>query len=634
MERKTTLQTIGIWLIIAGTLGALSLFHFVRQATAQEQSPTITLDSITVTADKMDDYIRNHPEQVTTIDRDEITRRNFLNVEETLNSMPGVEVRPSAGIGSRISIRGSGRSGGVLVLLNGRPLNSSQYGGADLSTIPIDIVKSVTVFKPPVPVWLGPSASEGAILIVTHDFRPSSDKEKKKTTRLKVDAGSFGKADASISHTAPLAGGSMMLTAAGGHLDGKRTNSDRDKGDVSIHWDHEGENARRFELNGRYYLSEHGSPGPTDNPTPDARQRYTKGSFDAQVQGFIKDTGDYTIGAYADHVTLKDESQSGFTSDLTDFKAGLKVDITWTDTGEVWALRLGGLLERDDVDHTLSGEHHRTTAEIHAQVDRHIGQVTATLGARADHTSDFDFNPGLSGGLSLALSKKLVIKTNAGYSVNVPTFNQLYQPSHGSIDQVRGNPDLDEEKIVSYDLGLEYRLRKDRVLQATLFRTETRDLIVYRRDADLIYAPVNTDKAWRHGIELTAKQAWDMGLSVDLSYILQDSENEETKRELAYTPRNTVKVTGKYTLPGWDTRLEATLRYTDERDNSESDDGEVATLADYITVDFKLLQPFKLGKRACEAYLNLYNLFDEQFENHYGYPDDGLRFIAGLNMTF
>jgi vitamin B12 transporter len=631
---RKTLRLIWIWIALTGTLGVLSLFSIAQQSAAQEQAPTITLDSITVTAQNMDDYIRNHPEQVTITDRDEITRRNFLNVEETLNSMPGVEVRPSAGIGSRISIRGSGKSGGVLVLLNGRPLNSSQYGGADLSTIPIDIVKSVIVFKPPVPVWLGPGASEGAISIITHDFKPSSAKEKKRTTRLKVDAGSFGQADAAVSHTAPLAAGSLMLTAAGGHLDGKRSNTDKDKGDISIHWDHKGEDAPRFELNGRYYMSEHGSPGPTDNPTPDARQRYEKGSFDVKAQGLIKETGDYSIGAYADHVSLKDESQSGFTSDLTDIKVGLKADTTWSDLGEVWALRMGGLLERDDVDHTLSGEHHRTTTSIHAQVDRRMGPATATLGARGDHTSDFDFDPGLSGGISLAASNNLVIKANAGYSVNVPTFNQLYQPSHGSIDQVRGNPELDEEKIVSYDLGLEYRLRRDRVLQATLFRTETRDLIVYRRDANLIYAPVNINKAWRQGVELTAKQAWEMGLSVDLSYILQDSENEDTTRELAYTPRNTVKVTGKYTIPRLDTRLEATVRYTDERNNSESDNGDVVTLADYATVDLKLLQPFKLGKAAWEAYLNITNLFDEQFENHYGYPDDGLRFIAGLNVTF
>ena len=128
------------------------------------------------------------------------------------------------------------------------------------------------------PVWLGPGASEGAISIVTHDFQPEPEgaEKKKGITRLKLSGGSFGRLDGSVSHTAPLTGGSLMLTAAGGRLDGKRTNADRDKGDLSVHWDRGGKGAVRYELNGRYYISEHGSAGPVDNPTPDARQRYEK----------------------------------------------------------------------------------------------------------------------------------------------------------------------------------------------------------------------------------------------------------------------------------------------------------------------------------------------------------------------
>jgi iron complex outermembrane receptor protein len=52
-----------------------------------------------------------------------------------------VDVKRGSGIGSRISIRGSGNSGKVLVLLNGRPLNTNQYGR--LSAIPIDMVQSI-----------------------------------------------------------------------------------------------------------------------------------------------------------------------------------------------------------------------------------------------------------------------------------------------------------------------------------------------------------------------------------------------------------------------------------------------------------------------------------------------------------
>ena len=91
----------------------------------------------------------------------------MLSVEEALNGMGGVEVKQSTGVGSRISIRGSGKSGGVLVLLNGRPLNSNQFGSVDLAGIPVETIESITVFKPPVPVWLGSGATDGAISIMT-----------------------------------------------------------------------------------------------------------------------------------------------------------------------------------------------------------------------------------------------------------------------------------------------------------------------------------------------------------------------------------------------------------------------------------------------------------------------------------
>ena len=214
----------------------------------------------------------------------------------------------------------------------------------------------------------------------------------------------------------------------------------------------------------------------------------------------------------------------------------------------------------------------------------------------------------------------------------MPDFDQLYQPSHGSIDQVRGNPNLNEEKVASYDLGLEYRSDKDRVFQATVFRTDTRDLIVYRRGADRVYQPVNIDQAWRYGLELTAKYAWKTGVSMDLDYILQDSENKDTRKELAYTPRNTFKTTVKYTLPEWKTRLETKLQYSDRR-YSESEARESEKLDAYTTVDLKLLQPFSVGKTCCEGFIDLYNLFDRDFENHFGYPDDGFRVLAGLNIT-
>ncbi len=590
------------------------------------------MSEMTVTADRIDEYVENFPNQVTVMDREEISRRNLLSVEEALRNMPGVDVKKSTGLGSRISIRGSGKSGGVLVLLNGRPLNSSQYGAVDLSTLPVDTIQSITVFKPPVPVWLGPGAGDGAINIITRGAAEKKE-QKRHSTQIRAGGGSYGLAEGSLSHRAALSAGTFMATAAATHKDGKRTNSDRDSGNLSLAWDRKFSNGREVKIDGRYYASEHGSAGPLDNSTPDARQQYHKFSLDSRMEGLLHTAGDYGINLYADVTDLSDDAQSGANSTLESFKWGLKGENNWYDPENTWELRLSALLEREAVDHTLSGDHHRVTAGMGAQVDRRWQFLTATVGLRGDHASDFDFTPGFSGGVSYALTKHWRAKTNAGYTITLPTFGQLYQPSHGSIDQVRGNPDLEEEKIWSFDAGVEYQPGKGRLFQLTLFRSDTRDPIVYQRGADLIYRPVNDDKAFRQGVEAVLKVGFNTGFSLDLDLILQDSELSASGAELPYTPRCKFSGTLQYALAELSTRLETTLRYTSTQ-YSEAENRGTQKLDDYFTVDLKAAQPFKIGKATAEWFLVVENLFDVDFEIHYGYPDDGIRFVSGVNLMF
>lgn len=594
---------------------------------------TTTLETVVVTADRLREFAENNPAMVEAVGRREIDQRNMRSVEEALSGMGGVEVKQSSGVGSRISIRGSGKSGGVLVLVNGRPINSNQYGGVDLSSIPIETVESVTVFKPPVPVWLGPGASDGAISIVTKNIASAKDKEQQQVAKLRMAAGSYGTAEASASGQAKLESGTAMASATGKHRDGKRTNNDLDSGNFLLHWDGSLADNRKLEIDGRYFSSESGSPGPLDNPTPNARQSYEKASLDTRFSGAVGAGGDYALNVYGETVEVEDQSQSGFVSNLDDDKLGVKGEYNWSDEADRWTVRTSGILENDQLDHTLSGSHSRTTAGLGLQADRKWQDWIVTGGARGDRVSDFGFNPGLSGGVRHALAEGWSLKANLGSSVNIPTFGQLYQPSHGSIDQSRGNPDLDKEKILSADTGLEYVWDKGRSLQLSLFRTETDDPILYQRGSDLIYRPINGDQAWRQGLEATWKYRLATWLSLDANLIVQDSEVEETGNELTYTPHLKSKLTLQSTLPRTETRLETTVRYTGKQ-YSEMENREEQRLDDYVSVDCKVIQPFTLSGRKAEWFLNIDNLFDTGYEIHYGYPDEGFRILTGLNLSF
>lgn len=614
----------------------LLLWSYVATAAAgeapQSEAAPYIMGEVVVTSEKIQDYIRNHPQGVKVMERQEIVERGLSSTEEILRAMPGVEVYPSTGIGARVSIRGSGKSSGVLVLLNGRPLNANQYGSLDLNTVPVDLIESVTVFKPPVPVWLGPGASEGAINIVTRSI-PSAKNKKEPQSSVKASGGSYGFAEGGLTQPLPLAGGSALVLATAKHRDGKRDNSDRSDNSLAFNWSRETETGNKYQAGGRYYQADYGAPGPTDNLTPDARQQFRKGSLDTSLSGTTGDSGIYTANGYADLLNLRDKAQSGAIATLDDRKAGLKLDTTWSGENEAWELRLGGMAEVNGFDHTLAGEHQRLRNGLSTQYDRRFEALTATAGLRGDVTNDFDFNPGGSLGAGYAISEETLLKARTGYTINVPTFEQLYQSGHASIDQSRGNPDLREERIWSHDLGLEYTPTKDRTLQASLFRADTRDLISYQRGADRIYRPVNIAEAWRQGLDLTGKYGWSKGLSAEMNLILQHSDNSRTGESLAYTPAVKVKTTLKWVLPSLKTRLEGTVRHEGRR-FSQVENLPSQELDRFTTVDLKATQPFTLGGAAADWQIKIDNLFDTAFESHLGYPDDGIRVTAGLQVRF
>ena len=591
--------------------------------------PAQTLGEMVVISDKIDDFIEKNPTQVESMGAAEIEARNFLQVQEVLGAMPGVDVKPSpGGLGTRISIRGGGGSGAVLVLIDGRPAAATQYGGVDLSSIPIDIISKITVFKPPVPVWLGPDSAAGAIYIETRQKKAGKDKGRK--GKIRMSGGSYGLG--TLTATGQVDNRESQVLVAGGlsHKDGRRTNSQKDQAHLSLGYDRK-KGGREFQVNGRAYISDHGVSGPTYNRTPDAEQRYEKASLDMKYKGFLNET-DYTFKVWSDLIKLDETSQDGSESSLDTVSAGLGTDFFLPAGNEENELRCGGQLVYDRVDHTLSGVHDRGRLSAHTEYNIRTRPWIYTLGARADYTNDFDLSPGGHAGVSYLLSKATQVKANAGYTEHIPTFGQLYQPSHGSVDQVRGNPDLDKEKILSLTLGLDHSFTKAHKVSASLFRTDSRDLIKYQRDSNNISTPENISRACKQGIEAAFKYEVSDRTGIELNYIFQDTENRDNGMDLSYAPVHTVKFIFKTRFPT-QTRMEWTTRGYSKQ-YSDNANTEAERLDPYVTTDIKLSQPVTLMGKKSLVFANVHNLFDKDYASHYGYPDDGLKVELGMSVSF
>ncbi|MBU0970138.1 MAG: TonB-dependent receptor, partial [Proteobacteria bacterium] len=398
----------------------------------------------------------------------------------------------------------------------------------------------------------------------------------------------------------------------------------------------------KYQVNAKAFVSDHGVAGPTYNPTPNARQRYEKASLDFKTEGLLpkgftfgrleENALDYDITAFLDIERLDDTANNGDTSKLDAKTTGIGSNLFYTDTGETNELRFGTLLKHSQVDHTLSGDHKRDLASLNGVYTARIAPLILTAGVRTDYTSDFYFSPGANGGLSYEINKTTLIKANAGYSENIPSFGQLYQPSHGSMDQVRGNPNLEKEKIVSVSLGMLHTFDNKTELDFSLFRTHTRELIKYQRGADLISRPENINLAYTQGLETSLKFFLTRTTDLDLNYTWQDTRNRDNGKKLSYAPEHSLKLTLKTKLKT-DTRLELTARgYTEQYTDTANTEAE--TIKAYITADAKIIHPLVLMDKKTEIFVHLHNLLDTHYESHYGYPDDGFTVQAGMNINF
>ena len=636
MVQKLGMPGIQGYLLLSVTL--VSIFLGLLRPTAvfarndhgnPAQTPAEELEELTVIADKIDSFAEQNPSQVIRMDAKEIETRNFLQVHEVLGSMPGVDVKQnSGGMGTRISIRGGGGSGSVLVLIDGRPASTLQYGGVDLSSIPLDIVKKITVFKPPVPVWLGPDSAAGVISIETKEKKIRA--KQNTSGKVRLSAGSYGLSAASATGKFDFPKSQILVSGGYSRKDGHRDNSQKDQGHMSIGYDKK-EKGRHLQINGKAFISDHGVSGPVYHLTPNAKQRYEKASLDLKYDGFT-DSVDYTFKTWGDVKRLDETADNGLKSRLDTFTTGLGTDFFLTDATEKKEWKLGGLAEHINVDHTLTGEHVRTRVSAHSEANIRWSPLVYTLGARAEYTNDFYFSPGAYAGLSFSPSKDTVLKASAGYSEHVPSFDQLYQPSHGAVDQVKGNPDLNKEKIVSLTTAVEHKFPEKHTVSLSLFRTNNWDLIQYQRDSSQVSVPVNIDRAYTQGVETLFKFVLSDSISMDVSHVWQDSENTENHKKLSYAPEHTIKVIVK-TKFKTGTRLEWTTRgYTEQY--SDVLNTEEEKLNKYLTTDVKVTHPVLLFEKKALVFANIHNLFDKSYSSHFGYPDDGIGFECGFSLDF
>ena len=130
--------------------------------------PLVQMEEVVVTGTRTKEEIKNVPNAVIVIGAQEMAASSAKNVGELLKETSTVDVTGYGSLGSAqsVSIRGSSASQ-VLVMIDGRPINSITFGSADLSQIPLDNVERIEIVKGPTSHLYGANALGGVINVIT-----------------------------------------------------------------------------------------------------------------------------------------------------------------------------------------------------------------------------------------------------------------------------------------------------------------------------------------------------------------------------------------------------------------------------------------------------------------------------------
>lgn len=169
-------------------------------------------------------------------------------------------------------------------------------------------------------------------------------------------------------------------------------------------------------------------------------------------------------------------------------------------------------------------------------------KLTITPGVRYEDTGQYEGIWAPSLGITWSLKKELLLRLSAARGFNNPTFTQTYETTFLGIS----NPDLEPEKVWSYQAGMETRIFDFVWLKLTLFRHDVRDAIQQIKDSQNITQFVNSDKQRRQGaeIEMRTIPVWNTSLQAAFSCV--DADNRSTNEGIPEAGGYTVDLGLKY----------------------------------------------------------------------------------------
>jgi len=592
------------------------------------EDPPALQETILVTASGAPESERVTPAATAVIERGDLEKRGVRDLADVLREVSGLVISRTGSPGKATSLftRGA-NSTHTLVLWNGIEMNNPYFSGynwGQFSTVGVDRVE---VVKGPYSALYGSDAISGVVNILTSQEESSFVAD--------VQGGDNGLLNGSASGS--IRTERWTANAAYEHRedDGFALNDDFGHDSLLGGGSFSPNESLSIGMQGRFVSYELGIPrnvnaaGTAFVPTPDRREDGEETQFAIPVR---LDVGrlhyELRLSRSARRDNFEDPEDPFFrTSASTDSKTS-RAFLAATAQTILGTIVAGAEYEDGTVDDVSSYganliERGRTSRSLFAEDRLSLplrpgSTLELAAGARYDEFDSFgsEISPRLAAAWVQGTQK---IRAAYGQAFRAPAIGELYFPFFG-------NPDLQPERSESVEVGYDRYFEHRGSVSVTLFSSDYDDLIVYDNAIDRFG---NIGAARSRGAEFGLSRRIEGSLWIAASYTWLDTEQRDTGETLLRRPRHS----GSLSL-GYDSgKLNSQLVLVHNGKRADVTDifpyGRV-TNSGYTTAD--VIVQYRVG--AVTPYVRIENATDEKYEEVFGYPSAGRRFVAGVRYHF
>jgi vitamin B12 transporter len=588
---------------------------------------TVDLKALSVTTTRTPSPLEDVPSSITVITAKKIKEKQYTQVLNLLREEVGLEVVQSGPLGTSTSVflRGAGSSS-TLVLVDGIQVNSNTLGSFNFADLTVDNIERIEILRGPQSTLWGSDAVGGVINIITKRGKG------KPTHSLSFEGGSFGTFKETVNSGGDLGFMDYSLSVSRTDSEGfSAANENRGNTENDGY-----ENTSVSTRVGRNFL---------DDGRVDFIGRYTKAIVEFDAFGFVDGTGfsksdayylalpiqktlmdrwDLKINPTLSYEFLRSLDPGGFSRKSHILNRTYGVDVqNNVEINKYFSTTFGfeyearnGVNEENSLRDTIQNKGFYVQTQFH-----HGRSLVLTAGFRHDINSVFE-DPTTYKFEAAYRFQQTGTRIRGAYATGfrAPTLNELFFPNFGT-------PSLDPETNKSWEVGLDQELIDGKVnIAVTYFETDFENLIETVDLGGFVFRAQNVAKANIKGVETAINIDLPQNFRVSTSYTwlnARDDDGEPLNRRAEHNFSANLNHT-------WREKLNSLVGM---RVRSAIRSNSTGTQVTGGFTTFRAALSYRVNKNLTLSARGE-NLFDENYEEVFGFGQAGVSGYGGFTWTF